>query len=208
ELLAAVAYQMHCGGEERKLIDRDALERLVAAYLRPRTQQEHEAADLAHTFLNELPVHIGLLDEVEQHRFGFSHLSFQEFLASRYVAESDRWDERLHHYQESWWREVILLCGGHLSQERCWRFLERLAARGETPSERAAALALAADALSELEIFKGQGPVRAVVRDAALRLLGGHPPDAVPAATRVRCGHAPAGVGDPRPDVCSLPAAM
>src|SRR5262249_27818086 len=208
ELLAAVAYQMHCGGEERKLIDRDALERLVAAYLRPRTQQEHEATDLARTFLSELPVHIGLLDEVEQNRFGFSHLSFQEFLAARYIAESDRWGELLDHFQASWWREVILLCAGHLSQERCWRFLEQLAARGDMPSEHAAALALAADALSELEIFKGQGPVRAVVRDAALRLLEGHPPDAVPAAARVRCGYALARVGDPRPDVCTLPPAM
>jgi predicted NACHT family NTPase len=55
-----------------------------------------------------------LLDEVEQNRFGFSHLSFQEFLAARHIAEAtdERWDELLAHYQESWWHEVILLCAG------------------------------------------------------------------------------------------------
>ncbi|MBK9713382.1 MAG: SUMF1/EgtB/PvdO family nonheme iron enzyme [Kouleothrix sp.] len=208
ELLAAVAYHMHCSGEEHKLIDRDALERLIATYLRPRTPGEIAAAELARAFLNELPVHIGLLDEVEQNRFGFSHLSFQEFLAARHVAETDRWDAALDHYLESWWREVILLCAGHLSQVRCWNFLARLAARGDTADERAAALALAGDALTELERFKGQGPIRGQVRDAALELLERQPPDALPAAARVQCGYTLARVGDPRPGVCDLPPAL
>lgn len=115
ELLADVAYQMHCGGEERKLIDHDVLKRLIAAYLGRRAATKHEAVDLARQFLHELPVHIDLLDEIEQNRFGFSHLSFQEFLAARHIAETDQWDAALDHYQESWWREVILLCAGYLS---------------------------------------------------------------------------------------------
>ncbi|NJM07345.1 hypothetical protein HC891_15905, partial [Candidatus Gracilibacteria bacterium] len=67
----------------------------------------------------ELPVHVGLLDEVRPDVYRFSHLSFQEFLAARYIADSDRWDDLLDHYAEPWWREVVLLCAGYLSQSRC-----------------------------------------------------------------------------------------
>jgi len=209
-LLAAVAYAMHRGGEERKLIERADLEQIIANYLRQRTVSDAEAADLARLFLNELPVHIGLLDEVEQNRFSFSHLSFQEFLAALHIAESieARWDELLGRYGEVWWREVILLCAGYLSQERSWRFLGRLITCGANPEQRGAALALAADALAELERFKGQGPIRAEIRAAALELLQSEPATVVPAAVRVRCGYALAVVGDPRLGVCDLPPAM
>ncbi|MEI7769706.1 MAG: SUMF1/EgtB/PvdO family nonheme iron enzyme [Chloroflexales bacterium] len=210
ELLAAMAYQMHLGGEQHKLIGRDDLEQRIAAYLRPRSTGEREAADLARAFLKELPVHIGLLDEVEQHRFGFSHLSFQEFLAARSIAEQREaaWDELLDRYQESWWREVIVLCAGHLSQERSWLFLGKLITRGETSAERAAALDLATTALLELERFKGQGPIRGQIRDEALRILELQPDESAPAAARVRCGAVLARVGDPRPGVCDLPPPM
>ncbi|MBX0330002.1 SUMF1/EgtB/PvdO family nonheme iron enzyme [Oscillochloris sp. ZM17-4] len=210
ELLAAMAYQMHLGGEQHKLVGRDDLEQRIAAYLGPRSTDEREAADLARAFLKELPVHIGLLDEVEQHRFGFSHLSFQEFLAARYIAEQREavWDELLDRYQESWWREVIVLCAGHMSQERSWLFLGKLITRGETPAARAAALDLATSALLELERFKGQGPIRGQIRDEALRILELQPAEASPAAARVRCGAVLARVGDPRPGVCDLPPLM
>jgi len=208
ELLAAVAYEMHLGGEERKLIDRDVLEHLIATYLGRRAATNHEAGELARQFLNELPVHMGLLDEIEQNRFGFSHLSFQEFLAARHIAETDQWDPALDRYLETWWREVILLCAGHLSQERSWRFLGKLIERGATPDERAAALALAADALAELERYKGQGPIRGQVQTAAAAILTAQPAEAAPASARVRCGYALARVGDPRPGVCTLPPDM
>jgi formylglycine-generating enzyme required for sulfatase activity len=159
--------------------------------------------------VEELPVHIGLLDEREPDRYRFSHLSFQEFLAARFIASAteDRWDELLAHYDDSWWREVILLCAGHLSQEQCWLFLRKLMACGDTTLERSLALALAADALAELERFKGQGPIRTEVRDAALALFQLPAGDA-PAAARVRCGRVLAQLGDPRPGVCDLPPAI
>jgi hypothetical protein len=152
-----------------------------------------------------MPEHVGLLDEVRPEVFRFSHLSFQEFLTARYAAETDQWAAVLAHYQASWWREVILLCAGHLSQERCWRFLEQLIARDGTDAERADALALAADAIGELEKFKGQGPLNAQIRAAAHAILERQPANAVPAAARVACGQALANVGDPRPGVCDLP---
>lgn len=94
ELLGAIAYAVHQRGEDGVFISRAELVRLIADHLRnlPR------ADEVAQAFVDELPVHIGLLDEREPNRFRFSHLSLQEFLAARHIAESDRWDELLTHY--------------------------------------------------------------------------------------------------------------
>jgi formylglycine-generating enzyme required for sulfatase activity len=206
ELLSAVAYTMHQRGEERLFISRSELIDLFTQQLSGRSSEPRETARIV---VEELPVHIGLLDEREPDRYRFSHLSFQEFLAARFIASAteDRWDELLAHYDDSWWREVILLCAGHLSQEQCWLFLRKLMACGDTTLERSLALALAADALAELERFKGQGPIRTEVRDAALALFQLPAGDA-PAAARVRCGRVLAQLGDPRPGVCDLPPAI
>ena len=205
ELLAEVAYTMHQRGEEGVIISHAELVRLVAAHL----HHHPDAAAAAQAFVDELPVHIGLLDEREPDRYRFSHLSFQEFLAARHIAEATeaRWDELLAHYQESWWREVILLCAGHLSQARCWTFLERLIGLGGTHADRAAALGLATDALAELERFKGQGPLNARITADALAILKA-PALVAPAAARVICGRVLARLGDPRPGVCTLPPDM
>ena len=205
ELLAALAYRMHQAGKQGTAIARDDLVRTLTVLMRERGYAE--PATLALAFVKELPVHLGLLDEREPDRFRFSHLSFQEFLAARHIAEDtdDRWNELLDHYTESWWREVIMLCAGHLSQARCWRFLAQLAARGTTPLERANALALASDALAELERFKGQGTLRVQIQAEALRIFS---TSTAPAAARVTCGRALARVGDPRPGVATLPPTM
>ncbi|MFV9504016.1 MAG: NACHT domain-containing protein [Oscillochloridaceae bacterium umkhey_bin13] len=211
ELLAFVAYQMHQRGVEAqgstgREIHRDDLVAIVAAS--PALPAGYPPREAAEAFVDELPEHVGLLDEIRPRIFRFSHLSFQEFLAARFVAEHDRWTELLDRYQESWWREVILLCAGHLSQERCWRFLGQLIECGNEPEERAAALALAAAALTELEKFKGQGPLNTRIQAEAVEILERQPAAAVPAAARVQCGAVLAVVGDPRPGVCSLPPPM
>ncbi len=210
ELLAFVAYRMHQRGADtrestRREIGRDDLVVIVADS--PALPAGCPPLEAAEAFVDELPVHVGLLDEIRPRVFRFSHLSFQEFLAARYVAEGERWAELLDHAQEPWWREVILLCAGHLSQERCWRFLAQLITRGTTPLERAANLALAADAILELEKFKGQGPLNAQISAEARRILEVPLADA-PAAARVAAGNALAVVGDPRPGVCTLPPPM
>jgi formylglycine-generating enzyme required for sulfatase activity len=211
ELLAFVAYHMHVRGAAQREstgreIGRDDLLQIVAAA--PALSVGMLPREAAEAFVDELPVHVGLLDEIRPEIFRFSHLSFQEFLAARYVAEGERWGELLDHAQEPWWREVILLCAGHLSQERCWRFLEQLTERGNDDTARAEALALAADAIAELEKFKGQGPLNARIQAEALRILQLQPATAVPAKARVASGRALAIAGDPRPGVCTLPPDM
>ena len=210
ELLAFVAYRMHqrradTGESTGREIGRDDLVVIVADS--PALPVGCPPREAAEAFVDELPVHVGLLDEIRPRVFRFSHLSFQEFLAARYVAEGERWAELLNHAQEPWWREVILLCAGHLSQERCWRFLGLLITRGATPQERAAHLALAADAILELEKFKGQGPLNAQITADARTILESPLADA-PASARVAAGNALAVVGDPRPGVSTLPPPM
>ncbi len=196
ELLAFVAYRMHQRGDGTgREIDHDDLVQIVADS--PALPVGCSPSEAAEAFVDELPVHVGLLDEIRPRVFRFSHLSFQEFLAARYVAEGERWSELLEHAQESWWREVILLCAGHLSQVRCWLFLEQLITQGTTPLARAASLALAADAIGELEKFKGQGPLTAQISANALSILEA-PVDAVAVAARVLAGNALAVLGDPR----------
>lgn len=204
ELLSAVAYSMHQRGEDGVFISKTELIRLVAAQLRHRP----DADTAARAFVDELPVHIGLLDEREPDRFRFSHLSFQEFLAARHIAEATeaRWEELLAHYQETWWREVILLCAGHLSQARCWTFLEQLLQQAHTWREKALTVILAADALDELERFKGEDPLREKVIQQASEVLAAMSRD-VPARALVRCGEL-VGQRDPRAGVCTLPPAM
>jgi formylglycine-generating enzyme required for sulfatase activity len=204
ELLAAVAYTMHQRGESGRIIERQDLIRTVADCLPARA----DAHEVARAFVAELPVHIGLLDEVQPDRFRFSHLSFQEFLAARHVAETDQWDDLLERYQENWWREVILLCAGHLSQARCWRFLGRLIEQGISPTERFAVLQLTMDALFELERFKGQWPRNDLIVRQALGILEAQPARAVRAAARVECGRVLGSLGDPRPAVNDLPPEM
>jgi len=210
ELLAFVAYRMHQRGADTREstgreIGRDDLVVIVAdSPALPAGCPPREAAE---AFVDELPVHVGLLDEIRPRVFRFSHLSFQEFLAARYASDAELWDEVLAHSQESWWREVILLCAGHLNQEPCWRFLRLLITRGATSLERAANLALAADAILELEKFKGQGPLNAQISADARRILESPLADA-PAAARVAAGNALAVVGDPRPGVGTLPPPM
>lgn len=204
ELLAAVAYAMHQRGEDGLFVSRDELIQIITDYLRGRRPDPAEAARL---FVEEMPVHIGLLDEREPDRFRFSHLSFQEFLAARHIAETDRWDELLDQYQDSWWREIILLCAGHLSQERCWRFIDQLLQQGQTASERSETLELATTILAEIEDFKGEGPlVKRIIADALSIQLA--PLAVAPAAARVTCGQVLAQLGDPRSSICALPPAL
>jgi formylglycine-generating enzyme required for sulfatase activity len=203
-LLAAIAYEMHARGEEGLFIGRTELIQLVAEQLGRHVAAPTHIEEAAQAFVDELPVHTGLLDEREPDRFRFSHLSFQEFLAARHLGDTDRWDELLVHYREAWWREVILLCIGYLKHERRRRFLERLITQGATPNARSAALMLGTSGLAELEAFKGDTRLHEQIATQALAILE-TPIEAVPVLGRVRCGRVLARLGDPRPGVCTLP---
>jgi formylglycine-generating enzyme required for sulfatase activity/energy-coupling factor transporter ATP-binding protein EcfA2 len=78
-------------------------------------QQASKAAD---EFLQLIDERSGLLAERGQGVYAFSHLTFQEHLAARAVADrTDYVRYTLARLSDSWWREVILLEAGYLSTQ-------------------------------------------------------------------------------------------
>jgi HEAT repeat protein/DNA-binding CsgD family transcriptional regulator len=76
----------------------------------------------ARLFLQVIQERAGLLMESEADTYRFSHLTFQEYLAARAVADRDDYIEyTLERRRDPWWREVVLLAVGHLSTPRSKR---------------------------------------------------------------------------------------
>ena len=76
----------------------------------------------AELFLRVIQERAGLLVESKPDTYRFSHLTFQEYLAARAVADQEDYVEyTLARRHDSWWREVILLEASHLSTPRSKR---------------------------------------------------------------------------------------
>jgi hypothetical protein len=75
----------------------------------------------AERFLRTLALRSGLLQHLGGDRYGFPHLTFQEYLAGRHIAAQpdpdDTIDLVMAHLHEAWWREVHLLAIGHLGSD-------------------------------------------------------------------------------------------
>jgi len=139
----------------------------------------------------------GLLEEKAE-QFQFLHLTFQEFLAARWLAKTR--DQAFQHLQphlaNDWWREVLLLVHGFAQADYppfAKVYLEWLS--GQSGGVRLAALELAGAALLDLE-----KPVADVIRHQAALLAGALADARVPAAPvqRARAGDTLARLGDPR----------
>ncbi len=78
---------------------------------------EREAAEIANRFLHFARQEAGLLAERGLGRFGFFHLTFEEYLAAREIAwqRAEKRREMLRaHWEDARWQEVILLAAGQL----------------------------------------------------------------------------------------------
>ncbi len=128
-------------GELDRYEKRAILEPIALRFHEQREAQEVEGEDLrrwlreefaaigdpqpqrrAALFLRVIQERAGLLVESDADTYRFSHLTFQEYLAARAVADREDYVaytlERRH---DPWWREVILLEAGHLSTPRSKR---------------------------------------------------------------------------------------
>ena len=115
QLLAPIAFWMHSerpGG----LVRREELEEHIAAHFKEREgKSPEEARELAHDFVELIREQVGLLVERGLDQFGFMHLTFEEYLAARYLAERRDVNELVkEHLHDPRWREVILLTAGTL----------------------------------------------------------------------------------------------
>jgi formylglycine-generating enzyme required for sulfatase activity len=113
--LEPLALAMH--DSELREWDKDRIASLLAQQFHERGHPQQAAREMAEAFLQALTVRSGLIQEVELGVYGFLHLSFQEYLAARKLADNPTYIETtVAHLDDSWWKEVILLEAGHLSE--------------------------------------------------------------------------------------------
>jgi formylglycine-generating enzyme required for sulfatase activity/energy-coupling factor transporter ATP-binding protein EcfA2 len=151
-----------------ELDEDEVLNALSAQFLQAGYDRDAQRARQdAQRFLEIVSLRSGLLQERAPRVYAFSHLTFQEYLAARLVAERDDFVAYLlARVDDSWWREVILLAAGHLSasgKARATRLVRALLDHN-TP----AANILAGQALIDIGRFRIDGHLQ---NDAIEKLL-------------------------------------
>jgi HEAT repeat protein/energy-coupling factor transporter ATP-binding protein EcfA2 len=116
-LLEPVALWFHLRGESGKEADKEDLQKEIARQFVDVMGESPTKAKLrAAEFLKIIDERSGLLVEREIGTYSFAHLTFQEYLAARAIADGEEYiEETLKHLHDPWWKEVILLEAGHLS---------------------------------------------------------------------------------------------
>jgi hypothetical protein len=213
DLLQYLAFQMHSRGQEagREIGERELTD-LLCAHLR---QRRHESRAAAEALVGEL-VSVsrqrgGLLEE-RAGQYRFSHLSFQEFLTARYLAEVERnvpriakFLEQQNRLSDSWWREPILLTGGYLhvtAPDTATALIRRLAHVGASKPPRSAQ-ALAATELAAAIFLEWGGTevIQQALANRLVALLTNETLSDAPAVRRATAGQELARLGDPRDGV-------
>ena len=216
ELVQHVAFHMHQRGETQgKEVDETELRAILA---------EHPTyANLADDFIGLTLLRGTLLTE-RLGMYSFLHLSFQEFLSARYLAEIVRSEAGINGIAafleagsilETWWREPALLTAGYLSvtsPQTAQNLLRRWAGLDAKVSERDEALStdvqLALAEVAATATLEWPGISKALSADLAHRFVAffersewfsrGEP------GRRAALGDALARLGDPRPGVTTL----
>jgi len=119
-LLEPIALWFHERGEQGLEASKEKLEKEIAHQFQEIfSDDETKARSRAVLFLRVIDERAGLLVERETGVYAFAHLTFQEYLAACAIADRDDYIAyTLRHLHDPWWREVILLEVGHLSDMR------------------------------------------------------------------------------------------
>jgi HEAT repeat protein len=119
-LLAPLAYAIHSQEQQTNAGRTELVPWLVKSLQKEGLCQESTKAILeAEQFLASLSLRSGLLQYLGNDRYSFLHLTFQEYLAARYIAEQKEYINLvIEHLQNAWWQEVHLLTIGHLGSEK------------------------------------------------------------------------------------------
>ena len=116
-LLEPVAFWMHA--RQLREIELDDLRPLLTPTFENLAENGPRAAQKAvEVFLKIINERSGILVERGIGVYGFAHLTFQEYLAARALADhKDALAFSIEKLPDSWWREVILLQAGYLSTQ-------------------------------------------------------------------------------------------
>ncbi|MGE3536577.1 MAG: SUMF1/EgtB/PvdO family nonheme iron enzyme [Candidatus Tectimicrobiota bacterium] len=218
DLLQYLAWHMHSQGQQagREMAEQ-ALTAVLCAYLQERRDRpEAEAAAQVAELVAVSRQRGGLLEE-RAGQYRFSHLSFQEFLTARYLAEVEREVGRIvaflgqrQRLRDAWWREVVLLTGGYLhitAPETATALLRRLAhLQGSRSPRTARALASAELAATIFLEWEGTGSMQQALAQRLADLLTDPAIPKIAPVLRAAAGRALARLGDPRPGVSTQEA--
>jgi formylglycine-generating enzyme required for sulfatase activity len=212
-LLAFLAYEMMSAGEKA---GRVVEEGQVKTWLRPLVVRDHGeqlVGQRLEAFTTAMRERGSLLDE-QDGTYRFTHLTFQEFLAATYLADTIGEADQIARFlaaggrlADAWWRETVLLTAGYMGLRGPARALKLLGRLATLPLEQGelalAAAELAGTALLELDSHDAEtrkaitGRLATLLTDSQLALS---PP------LRALAGEALGRLGDPRPDVtCDIP---
>ncbi|MBN2548461.1 MAG: SUMF1/EgtB/PvdO family nonheme iron enzyme [Anaerolineales bacterium] len=170
-LLEPVAFWLH-ERQQREIELDDLRGLLLPRFTSLARQDEGQAAALFKEFLRLVAERSGMLLERGTGMYGFAHLTFQEYLAARALADrADGLDYTVQVLADPWWREVVLLQAAYLSNQGQRRVSEllRAIARVDTKNEPEPlqSLALAAECMLDI----GEARLEADVPDELRRRL-------------------------------------
>jgi formylglycine-generating enzyme required for sulfatase activity len=199
--IAQIAFEMHAQ-KANDLSEDELIELCWRAF----GNDEKTARQAAREFALRVADRGGLLEE-ENGRYGFfTHRTFREFLAGRYLAEEKSPNEQSAFLRiclgDDQWEEPVRLAVGYLAiggERRAKEFLRSLLelSEGALDEQQAHALTLAGWSLYDLPLDRTYPDVQQPLAASSLQLLHANPPRISPALRR-RLGLALGALGDPR----------
>ncbi len=141
-------------------IELDDLHRQLTPTFQGMLKDERQTEKAVDGFVALINERSGLLTERGQGIYAFNHLTFQEHLAARAVADREDYKEYTStRLEDSWWREVILLEAGYLSTQGKKRATEliRVMMECEKELEPYYNLVLAAEAVRDVGSARLEG---------------------------------------------------
>ena len=204
-ILAPLALWMHETDPGVGLVKQGNLRRKLLHIYQKRGQKNPDQA--ARQFLEDVREHAGLLLERGAGRYGFIHLTFEEYLAAVGIARLGQReiepvvDVLAEHIDDPAWREVILLTVGYLGVIQQWEKVSSdvvAALLERRPGKPGEAVALMGQAVSDAGLGGVTPQCKEMIIQALTLTL--RQDDAEP-VTRAAAGRALAKLGDPRPGV-------
>lgn len=198
-LLGPVALWIHAeqpGG----LVDHDDLEaRIAATLVQTEGLTRTRARRMAQDFIELMRRDTGLLQERGYRRFGFLHLTFEEYLAARglleSVAVSDP-DGLFHRYCiEPRWREVLRLAVAAAPQREAQRLLLHMLEAPVAEANRGRPVVLAGECLVDIGRSGATGRAWSAVSDALITVVADRH---ISLSIRTTAGSILGQLGDPR----------
>jgi len=163
-ILEPVAYWMH--DNRQREIDRQELWPLLQPSFAKLTGNDPTATKRAvQTFLDLIDERSGLFVARGLGVYGFAHLTFQEYLAARSLA--DRPDAEAlvqQHLGDPWWREALFLAPGSTESKRRASDLIRAMLEAKAGGERHEHLVLAAECVTDVGEVRVEGDLLTEVR--------------------------------------------